>query len=158
MQFTDVFSLISAKRFYVQHGTLLVLTPFHPIGPYLASEGPFPIMVTFFLMLFADSTGMYLTRNLKVASKYSCMVPDTTSFLVIFVSLFYDTLFCYNHKNIMDHHGQNEPHWAILNISLKFKQYFWRFWWNFEKVQNKLINVALWEICKRTYFSREFQC
>ena len=38
---------------------------------------------------------------------------ETPSFLVLFISLFCDVLFSYNHQNSMAHHGQNGPHPAI---------------------------------------------
>ena len=44
---------------------------------------------------------------------------ETPSFLVPFVSLFYDALFSYNNQNSMGRHGQNGPYSAISqNVAL----------------------------------------
>ena len=49
---------------------------------------------------------------------------ETQSFLVLFISLFCDVLFSYNHQNSMARHGQNGPHSAISQnpvLNLKSK-------------------------------------
>ena len=98
---------------------------------------------------------------------------ESPSFLVLFVSLFSDTLFSCNNQNSMGYHGQNGPHSAIsqnLALNLKYKGNrkgkqinililcknwtYMKFSGDYINLKKKIIilmTVASWEIHYRTY-------